>query len=122
MLASRVAFREGRRGAFAPPPPPPKFSDIYIYKTRYKYIIHVMQGQKCTRGDPRACLFSKVSWESMPPDHPSAIGTRISPAPSKLPCSHICPPPFLNFLNATLASLNYSLSLSLSLSRHELIT
>ena len=37
----------------------------------------------------------------MPPDPPSlpcAYGTCISPAPSKLTCSHICPPPFLNFL------------------------
>ena len=62
-----------------------------------------MQGQKCTRIDLRACLFSKISWGYMPPDPPSlpcAYTTRISPASSKLPSSHICTP-FLNLLNAT---------------------
>ena len=58
-----------------------------------------MQGKKCTRIDVRARLFSKISWGSMPPD--PLVGHVLSPAPSKLPCLHICPP-FLDFLNATL--------------------
>ena len=58
-----------------------------------------MQGQKCTRIDLRACLFSKISWGSMPPDPPSAVGTLISPPPSNF-LFHIFALPFLNFLNA----------------------
>ena len=35
------------------------------------FIIHVMQGWKCTRIDLRAYVFSKISWGSMPKDPPS---------------------------------------------------
>ena len=42
-----------------------------------------MQGQKCTKIDLRACLFSKVSWGSMPPDPlvchvPTAHGNELN--------------------------------------------
>ena len=96
----RVVFRGGgggAKGGICPPPPPNFQIRVYIcIRPDTDIIIHVMQGQKCTKIDLRACLFSKISWGSMPPDPPSllcAYGTQISPAPSKLLCSHICPPP-----------------------------